>query len=462
MEGLLTKNQIEYVLFHLKHHFEADEILLDRVVYKTGSSIKLIDQKKVVFNLSHSEIRDDVFLDYKGDQLPVLFPGDQDAKWYRYQDGTLVFHHDLLKSAFYLLSGYQETQSKATDEMDRFLFKESIQQKLGIVTKPIVNYYFDVILDGLETYCKHHQIHFKRKRLFDSFGFMLTHDVDRVDYYHWRETIYRFMQLLGLKKAHYPKKRLVKAAFHAVLPTLFPSLKNDPWWNFESLRKQERELEFSSVWYFLNRDGSPHDAKYGFMEKRIQTLIDSLQKEGCEIGLHGSIKTATSHVGMAKAYSQLQRVCEFKIQGARQHFLKSKYPQTLKIQQDAGLKYDTTMGFAEHEGFRNSYCYPFKPFDHENDAMLDIWEFPLVMMDTTLFGYRQLSYPEMLETTQNLMKEIARFGGLFVLLWHNCNFDEYEYPEITNLYSRLLQLISSKQPVSVSGVTVLDKINAFS
>ena len=163
---------------------------------------------------------------------------------------------------------------------------------------------------------------------------------------------------------------------------------------------------------------------------------------------------------MQVAYNQLQKVCATKIRGSRQHFLKLKYPDTLQVQQDAGLEYDTTLGFAEHEGFRNSYCYPFKPFDYAADTMLDIWEFPLAMMDTTLFGYRKLTYPQMLESTENLISEIAKFGGLFVLLWHNCNFDEYQYPGINNSYKNILELIHSTQFDSVTGSGVLDRLNS--
>jgi len=461
MKGVLTKKQVEYVLFHLQQHFECSISLKDRFVFDGGNGFDLKNQEKVFFCQSNRELSDVKWLPYKEEELPILFPGEPVQKWFDCHDGAFIFHHDLLKSAFFLLSGFQETQSDVTDEMGRYRFEESIQKKLEITTKPVVNYYFEIILDGLEAYCQYHQIDFKRKRLFDSFGFMLTHDVDRVDYYHWRETIYRFMQLLGLKKAHYPRKRLMKAAFNALLPTFIPSYKKDPWWNFELLRSQERELGFSSVWYFLNRDGSPHDAKYDFTEKRVQSLIQFLQREGCEIGLHGSMKAATNQVDMANAYGLLQSGCGSVIKGARQHFLMMKYPQTLQIQQNAGLKYDTTLGFAEHEGFRNSYCYPFKPFDHVNDTMLDIWEFPLTVMDTTLFGYRELTDVEMLASAQNLINEITRFGGLFVLLWHNCNFDEYQYPGITVLYKQLLQTIHSEQPESITGVSVLDKISVL-
>ncbi len=161
---------------------------------------------------------------------------------------------------------------------------------------------------------------------------------------------------------------------------------------------------------------------------------------------------------MQQAYSRLVRITNEEIVGSRQHFLKFHYPETLKLQESVGLRYDTTMGFAEHEGFRNSYCYPFKPFDHEKGQMIDIWEFPLVVMDTTLFGYRKLNYSDMSRSINQLIDELKRFGGLFVMLWHNCNFDEYQYPGINAFFNKMLAQIAATEPQFHTGVEVLRQL----
>ncbi len=455
MKNRLTETQIEYVLFHLKQHTHLSDELLN--CFRFGLK-ENVGTKQVVFPLSEVELAP-VTIDFASDDILVLFPIEKNKNVYSLKNDSLIFNHDFLKSAFYLLSSYQELESSYVDDMGRFKYEGSIQKKYDFVTKPLVNYYFEIIIQGLEEFSKIHKIEFKRKRLFKDFGFMLTHDVDRVDYFHWRETVYKWMQVIGLKTKHYDKKRLLKAAIDSILPTFFPGYKADPWWNFKSLRKIERKLGLKSVWYFLNRDGSAHDAKYMLEERRIKDLIIDLQAQHCEVGLHGSIKTATSSEVLTKAKNRLQRISGKEITGTRQHFLKFLYPQTLHHQQKSGLKYDTTMGFAEHEGFRNSYCYPFHPFDHEKQEMMEIWEMPLSVMDTTLFGYRELEYAEMTSAVEQLIKEVNRFGGLFVLLWHNCNFDEYQYPGINEFYQELLSRISSYRPESCTGVDVLKQLN---
>jgi len=447
---LLNVNQVQYVLFHLNQHVDLSEI---RSVISYGSGE---NESGIFFSASDKSIDENFKITFKGEDIPVLFPCGSSSAFFEMKGNQLVFYHDILKASFYLLSGYQEMYINEPDTMERYSFDESIQKRLSCVRKPLVNYYFEIIAEGIELYCKYNNVDFKPKRLFESFGFMLTHDVDRIDYFHWRETVLKFLQLLGLKTLPYDKKRLVKSTLNSVLPTLFPGHKPNPWWNFQELRKDEKVLGLKSVWYFLNRDGSPHDAKYNLEEKRIKDLMAMLQRQGCEVGLHGSIKTAQNSSAMKLAKERVDRSSAGSVVGARQHFLKFHYPETLNHQQKAGLKYDTTMGFAGHEGFRNSYCYPFHPYDHEKDCMMDIWEFPLTVMDGTLLDYRKLEYSEMYHSFNLLMDEIERFGGLMVVLWHNCNFDEYQYPGIKAYYDQQLMAVGERLPKSVTGKDVLE------
>ncbi len=453
MKGALTQNQIEYALFHLGQHLGGLDRLRPYFKFVTSDNPDY-DLDKIVFYMSEEELDLTNCVVERG--IPILFPLPASPTVYELiDDHTLIFNHDLLKSAFYLLSGYQEQTSEEVDFMERFPFEKSVQSKLGVITKPLVNYYFNLLIEGFELFAERNGIDIYRKQLFDSYGFLLSHDIDRVDYFHWRETAYRWMQIFGLRKPHYPKKRLFNAAVNSILSTIFPGLRDDPFWSFKKMRKMERENNISSSWYFLNRDGSPHDARYFFSEKRIRDVISYLENDGCEVGLHGSIKTASNTEAMREAYKTLIESAPNEIIGIRQHFLKFFYPKTFKIQSEVGLKYDTTLGFAGHEGFRNGYCYPFKPYDFENDQMIDVWEFPLNVMDGTLFYYRKLGFKEAEKAVLEVISEAQKFGGIFSLLWHNSMFDEYEIPGITAFYNNLLKTVSSKATKSISGKHLL-------
>ncbi len=162
---------------------------------------------------------------------------------------------------------------------------------------------------------------------------------------------------------------------------------------------------------------------------------------------------------MQRSLIKLNEACGVQIQGIRQHRLLWKHPLTACIQEKIGLTYDSTLGFAAHEGFRNSYCLPFKLYDFDNDRMLNLWEFPLTVMDVTLFAYQQYSVEEAFKKCQLLLEEIINFGGVFTLLWHNTFFDEQTYPGVRTFYENLLMEINQKQGENIVGNELQVRMN---
>ena len=187
-------------------------------------------------------------------------------------------------------------------------------------------------------------------------------------------------------------------------------------------------------------------------------MIRFLEEESCEIGLHGTIRSSTNQAALEKTLDNLQSVANHPIQGIRQHYLKCTVPGTMILHEKAGLKYDSSLGFAAHEGFRNSYCHPFKLFDFENNRTIDLWEIPLLVMDGTISFYRKLSFNEARYSIEDLLREVEKFNGIFSLLWHNSHFDEHEFPGITKFYEELLTQTMVKKPESLTGTDIVGRM----
>ena len=454
MKGILSDNQRNYLFYHLNFFVDLNDELKSRISF--NASIHSETQAKIVFPQSEKPF--DVNQIILIQDIPVLFPISEINEFYSVQGNSVIFHHDMLKSAFYLLSGYQETITPERDFMGRFPYEKSIQKKLGIVSKPVVNYYFDIITAGIKTFCELNHISFTKKRMFDTFGYMLSHDIDRVDAYNIWEVGHKLKQCLGLSATNYSKSAawLVFATYF--VNWLNPFNKKNPYWNFEYLRTIEKQYDIHSTFYFLENETLHLDSRYSFSEKRIVKLIAWLESEGCEIGVHGTIKSAKNSNSVLNNLRHLQQVSKQTIIGIRQHCLHYELPFTATIQEQAGFSYDTTLTFAEHEGFRNSCCTPFKPYDFAGDRMIDVWEIPLTIMDGTLFYYRKLSFEQMWHETEKLLNEVQRFHGIFALLWHNTMFDEAEFPGITAFYEQYQRHILSRNPQSVTGVGLMNKL----
>ncbi|MBD3266145.1 hypothetical protein GF373_05700 [bacterium] len=64
-------------------------------------------------------------------------------------------------------------------------------------------------------------------------------------------------------------------------------------------------------------------------------------------------------------------------------------------------------------------CYPFRPFDIEQNREIDLIEIPLIVMEGTLKQYRGLTPEEGEKRILTLAKRCKRVNGVFTLLWHN-------------------------------------------
>lgn len=457
MKGTLTLSQINYVIFHLSHHVSLTPELRSKFIF--GHTQDAVTGH-IIFPLSEKPFAPDQVVVMEN--IPVLFPmNNVNDMYFIDSQSNLVFCHDLLKSIFYLLSGYQEYENPhSKDKLGRYSFGDSVQARLNFAAIPVVNYYFGFMIRGLEEFAEKQNFRIRRKRLFETYGLVLSHDIDYADLYTKNFIIYKAKEIFGLRPSRLPAGKNLKLLIKGLKEYL--TGKNNPYWNFEFLREAEREHNFKSVFFFLDHGLLHHDAYYSFTEKRFLDLFIFLKAEACEIGLHGPVRSVNNPGVLKESLKKLQDAGGAEIVGIRQHRLLWEHPLTGLIQQQAGLKYDTTLGFAPHEGFRNSYCHPFRLYDFENDKMMHLWEFPLNVMDVTLFSYRDLHPDVAFEKCRELIHEVKRFGGVFNFLWHNSFFDEDTYPGVTFFYKRMLAHMKHSGAENILGKDLLDKMEIFS
>jgi len=460
----LSENKIKYVFHHLWNHlslssFDPNEIVILKTPYQPGSGIK----NKLIFPLSPDESPHPIEVHFHGQQLPVLFAlGKEGDLVYRADpDGNIIFSHDLLSSAFYLLSGQQETETDKKDQYGRYPYDLSIQKQLDIAHLPLVNYYFEMIMEGIEAYAKSKNKQVQRRRLFKNFGFFLSHDVDRVAYYHPLYILYRIKQFLGLAPSNYSKSKIIKLFFQGIFYHLNPNGREDPWWNFDWMMKIEKELGIRSAFYFLKQEDRFDNSLYQYHHKKIKHLITTLNDEGFEVGLHGTMRTATDGKRLLQQKNEFIQSTNLQPKGIRQHYLRFSIPQTFKHQMAAGFRYDTSLTFAERDGFRNGYCWPFHPYDFESDEMMDIWEIPLVMMEVSALNYRQTGFSGLQKAAEQHIQEAQRFGGIFSLLWHNCRLNDIEVPGVSAFYKLLLKSIIEKKAEPMRGIDICDRMDGW-
>jgi hypothetical protein len=234
----------------------------------------------------------------------------------------------------------------------------------------------------------------------------------------------------------------------------------NPYWNFNFLLEIEKKHNIKSVFYFLEKETKNKDSRYLFDNKRIKNIIKTLQYAGCEVSIHGTYNSAEHFESMQKTINNLSNITHSPIIGNRQHCLRYFLPKTTLIHEKCNLFYDSSLGFAEHEGYRNSCCTPFKLYDFENEKMINVWQIPLIAMDITLLFYRKLSFDDIFKITKSFINETKRFSGVYTLLWHNSCLDENEIKGIKAFYTKYIELIMSSNIQATTAELYLKKMQS--
>lgn len=349
--------------------------------------------------------------EWLGRQVPFFFDDAPSTPLLLFQENKVIIAADIIAAAFYLLSGWQEYFSTERDRHGRFPYAASVQKQYDFVTLPVVNYYFDVLKTAVE-YVSGRPLRPRRwGQQQANFAAFISHDID------------------NLRSAW---KAPTKAAFQQRQFGLFGKLlwqhftQPDAWDNLEDVAAATAQYGARSTFFILPThgrasDGTPN-ADYPHSIQLLQRL-HKLSEAGCEINLHGSIGTALDEWQLGYENGLLERVGLSG--GLRFHYLRWDARRTFAVLSESDFVFDSTLCFAEHFGFRHSYCLPFYPFDFTSERATDFLEIPLNVMDATLHhpNYLRLAPEEILPALTPVFAEIKHFGGVASVLWHNENFD---------------------------------------
>lgn len=382
------------------------------------------------------------WIEWKGNSIPVLFEGKNNiGEIITRKDSFILINCDIIASCFYFLSGWNEYVSQSRDTYGRIAYADSIISDLNILKIPVVNYYFDILFEALQNVS---QTERKTSWSADSFPVFLTHDIDRIST-GWKD---------GVKKAikKFNPWKLIEILFMKMLG-------EDLFFTFKKIMRIEERLNVPSTYFFLRRimDSGPiSNADYSHSSRRIKRVLRSLIKSNKEIGVHGSYG-AQREVQHLKDDINAFDSCE--ISGNRFHYLMFDPDQSVSVLEKAGIRYDSSLGFAEEAGFRRATCFPFYLFDFQQMKSSNVLEIPLIAMDTTLIEeqYLNLDSGSVLLYLAPVIEEVKKFGGVFTLLWHNNYFNNFLYPGWDELYSDIIEYCRKSNSSFHTGKELLKK-----
>jgi hypothetical protein len=208
-----------------------------------------------------------------------------------------------------------------------------------------------------------------------------------------------------------------------------------------------------STCFFLTRQEAPQD---GYPERYGPELAGALERTraaGVEVGLHASYRARERPGAIAEEVRPLGDV-----QGLRHHYLRSDPAQLASQLREAGLRYDSSIGWPSLPGLRAGTPYPYRLWDAERREPGG-WELPLVLMDATLAEERYLGLDgeRAYEVAVAALDPVAEHGGAVAILWHPPSHHPRLSKGYDRLYRRLLEWIDERGGRAGSAAEALDR-----
>lgn len=381
----------------------------------------------------HPAARD---IDVAGLRILDLFP----------VDGASPLPTDIVAAAFFFLSLHEEWTAKEHDQFGRYRAFDSLLGGRGETARPVVAEYAavlrvllrvataDATADASANASANASAGMVAATIAEAvprFGghaaaAVMTHDIDYLS--KWTPGLFlreAGKNLLLNRRRVSISERLVR--FREYLA--FRRRSADPYVrSITRMLEVEQRHGIVGTWLFKAGGTDRRDVSYALNSARARAVRKRLREAGHDIGLHPSFHAHTDARMLAREAARLRAATGATLRSVRQHYLRFVYPDTWRHQAAQGFFVDSTLGFAEQEGFRNGCCHPFLPWDAEAREPLPIWEVPLTVMDGTLAHYRGLPTDAAEQRIADLLDIAAASHGVAVMLFHNTSYDPHDFP----------------------------------
>lgn len=406
-----TVLNVEYRLTGDKNDFE--KCKLPKLAYTTNLSFNRITI------LSHPIL-------FETDITPLLPIADENytdfPKFFTSSQNDFL-GYDLFAMVFYFASRYEEYLESEKDKHQRFKAENSLAFKYNCLSIPFLNTAI-------------HDFSIKLKREFPflifnkrTFNFLSTIDIDNA---------FAFAHKGFKRNAAGFFKDCVSLNFSKLISRVLSNFndKKDPYHTFDLIYQLSTETKTSLQYFVLIGNYSAYDKNPNYKSKGFINLLKSLSNH-YTLGLHPSYQAFNHLEKISIEQKRLENITEKKVNSARCHFLRVNLPETYREFIKHGITDDYTMIYASQSGFRTGLCMPYKWFDLQKNEATNLTIHTSVIMEGTLRDYNKLSAENAERTILNLLKEVKKYGGEFISIFHNDSFTS-EQKEWIEIYKEII------------------------
>lgn len=324
----------------------------------------------------------------------------------RHEPGRLSTRVDLVASAFFFLTRCEELSIVERDRWGRVPEESLSIVQEGIADRAPVDEYREILAGWMSLLLGRPIAPHP-----PGFDVLLTHDVDSG----FRVTRGPFWShvLRGMARdlvRHRSPSTALELGANATAVTLGRPI---PFGSAaDILRLAERHGRTSH--FFVMANGShPDDAAYDVRE--VGPVLRTIVAAGHQVGLHVGLNAACDPSSLRRQWDLLSEVLGRAPSGTRTHFLRFDPGRTPRLLESIGARFDSSAAFSSRCGFRTGTTRPHRLFDLEAGRALDVWEYPLAIMDKAVYD---LPRPARQDAIERVVSTVRRHGGCLTVNWH--------------------------------------------
>jgi len=326
--------------------------------------------------------------------LPIFFRTETDAD----------FPFDIFSAIFYMVTRYEEYLPFKPDIHGRFPASMSLAFRNGFLKKPVVNLWIKELAAELVIHFP--ELVFKK----NSFKSFVTFDVDEPFKYLGKD----LFRNLGGMLLDFGKRNSSSAERYR---TIKGKLK-DPWNIFDYLI-EKTENSGSDILIFVPTGDRTEFDRWPTWNNEDYTELLAAIRSNARIGLHPSYFSSDNIKKLKTEKARLESLMASEICSARYHYIRLKLPVSYSTLEEAGIREDYSMGFADEPGFRAGIATPFYFYDLNKENKTNLMVYPFQVMDATLVQYRKMNPGDAQCLIEDLIDETRLAGGIFQSVWHN-------------------------------------------
>lgn len=323
-----------------------------------------------------------------------------------YKVDSCDFPFDIFAASFFLITRYEEYLPHEKDMYGRFAHQNSIAFRQNFLQLPLVNIWLAELKKVITN-------QFPTVQLTQpGFRFIPTYDID---------IAYSYLHKGFMRNAGGFLSKVLRGEWSLAMERIQVLLrkKNDPFDCYDWLNELHKQHGLHPIYFFLLAQKNIGYDKNILPEKpaMLQLIKDHSLKY--DVGIHTSWQSGDDEDILGKEINLLREMTGRNIDKNRQHYIRMTLPETYQKLIQQCISDDYSMGYGSINGFRASYCLPYKWYDLSQEKTTSLTIHPFCYMDANSYYEQHFSPEQALAEMKHYHEIIKQVNGEFITIAHN-------------------------------------------